>query len=72
MSKSRGNAIALAASEDETARLIRGARTDTERRITYQPAARPEVSNLVLLAALCLDQPPEQVAGEVGPAAPRR
>ena len=31
MSKSRANAIALAATEDETARLIRGARTDAER-----------------------------------------
>ena len=31
MSKSRGNAIALSATEDETAQLIRGARTDPER-----------------------------------------
>jgi tryptophanyl-tRNA synthetase len=67
MSKSRGNAIALAASEDETARLVRGARTDTQRVITYQPGERPEVANLVLLAALCLDRTPEQVAGEIGP-----
>jgi tryptophanyl-tRNA synthetase len=67
MSKSRGNAIALAASEDETARLVRGARTDTQRVITYQPSERPEVANLVLLAALCLDRTPEQVAGEIGP-----
>jgi tryptophanyl-tRNA synthetase len=66
MSKSRHNAIALAASEDETARLIRGARTDGERRISYQPGLRPEVSNLVLIAALCLDRPPEEVAAEIG------
>ncbi len=66
MSKSRQNAIALAASEDETARLIRGARTDSERRISYQPASRPEVSNLVQIAALSLDQPPEGVAEQVG------
>ena len=66
MSKSRGNAIALAAGEDETARLVRGARTDTQRVITYQPGERPEVANLVLLAALCLDRTPEQVAGEIG------
>jgi tryptophanyl-tRNA synthetase len=66
MSKSRGNAIALAASEDETARLIRAARTDAQRVITYQPSERPEVANLVLLAALCLDRAPGQVAAEVG------
>ncbi len=66
MSKSRGNAIALAAGEDETARLIRAARTDAQRTITYQPDTRPEVANLVLLAALCLATSPEQVAAEVG------
>ena len=66
MSKSRRNAIALAASEDETARLIRGARTDGERLISYQPDRRPEVSNLVQIAALCLDQPPAEVAAGIG------
>ena len=66
MSKSRNNAISLAASEDETARLIRGARTDSQRIVSYEPDARPAVSNLVLLAALCLDASPEQVAAEVG------
>ena len=40
MSKSRGNAIALAASEDETARLIRGARTD-DQRTDHLPAGIP-------------------------------
>ncbi|ETK31483.1 tryptophan--tRNA ligase [Microbispora sp. ATCC PTA-5024] len=66
MSKSRGNAIALAATADETAALIRGAKTDALRHITYDPAGRPEVSNLVLLAALCLDRDPYEVAGEIG------
>jgi tryptophanyl-tRNA synthetase len=66
MSKSRGNAIALAADADETARLIRGAKTDSERHITYDPANRPEVSSLVLLAALCQDRAPEEVADEIG------
>jgi tryptophanyl-tRNA synthetase len=66
MSKSRGNAVALRATADETARLIKGARTDGLRRIGYDPAGRPEVSSLVLLAALCLDRDPEAVAGEVG------
>src|SRR5437763_218464 len=38
MGKSRGNAIALGATADETARLIRAAKTDAERPITYEPA----------------------------------
>ena len=66
MSKSRGNAIALRATADETARLIKGAKTDGLRHISYDPAARPEVSSLVLLAALCLDRDPVAVAAEIG------
>jgi tryptophanyl-tRNA synthetase len=66
MSKSRGNAIALAATADETARLIRGAKTDPDRHITYDPTTRPEISSLVLLAALCLDCDPHQVADDIG------
>ena len=68
MSKSRGNAIALAAGADETARLLKGARTDSERHIAYDPAARPEVSSLLLLAALCQGRTPQQVADEIGAA----
>jgi tryptophanyl-tRNA synthetase len=66
MSKSRGNAIELRATADETAALIRGAKTDSIRRIGYDPATRPEVSSLVLLAALCLDRDPVSVADEIG------
>ncbi|WP_354640559.1 tryptophan--tRNA ligase [Kitasatospora camelliae] len=66
MSKSRGNAIPLGATADETARLLRGAKTDTDRHITYDPDRRPEVSSLVLLAALCQDRAPEEVAEEIG------
>jgi tryptophanyl-tRNA synthetase len=66
MSTSRGNAIALGATEDETARLIRAARTDADRRITYEPVFRPEVSNLVLMAALCRGEAPEAIAAQVG------
>jgi tryptophanyl-tRNA synthetase len=66
MSKSRGNTIPLAASADETARLIRGARTDAERHISYDPDMRPQVSSLVLLGALCLDQDPGEFAGRIG------
>ncbi|MHC0432778.1 tryptophan--tRNA ligase [Streptomyces sp. O3] len=68
MSKSRGNAVTLAADADETARLIKGARTDSERHIAYDPAGRPEVSSLLLLAALCQDRTPQQVADDIGSA----
>ncbi len=52
MSKSRGNAITLADTADESARLIKGAKTDAERMISYDPVTRPEVSSLLLLVAL--------------------
>jgi tryptophanyl-tRNA synthetase len=65
MSKSRANSIPLSASADETARIIKAAKTDPIREISYDPERRPEVSNLVLLASLCLDSPPEQVAASV-------
>ncbi|GII56428.1 tryptophan--tRNA ligase [Planotetraspora thailandica] len=66
MSKSRGNGVALADSADETARLLRGAKTDAQRHITYDPATRPEVSSLVMLAALCLGRDPHTLAEEIG------
>jgi tryptophanyl-tRNA synthetase len=66
MSKSRGNAIAISATADETARLITAAKTDPDRHIAYDPLKRPEVANLVLLAALCQDRRPEDVASEIG------
>ncbi|MDD2335635.1 MAG: tryptophan--tRNA ligase [Geobacteraceae bacterium] len=68
MSKSRGNAIMLCASEDETAGLIKKAKTDSERKITYDPINRPEVSNLVLLLSLCTGRAPEILADEIGDA----
>jgi len=66
MSKSRNNAIMLSADEDETARLIKRAKTDSERIITYDPENRPEVSNLLLLTALTTGRSPEEVAAEIG------
>jgi tryptophanyl-tRNA synthetase len=66
MSKSRNNAIALAASADETARLLRRAKTDSNPNITYEPESRPEVANLVLLTALCENASAEQVALDIG------
>lgn len=66
MSKSRGNAIALGATEDETAALIRRAITDPERLITFDEVGRPGVANLLTLAGLCLGRTPESIADEIG------
>jgi tryptophanyl-tRNA synthetase len=66
MGKSRNNAIALAASADETARLLQRAKTDSNPHVTYEPESRPEVANLVLLTALCENASPEQIAQEIG------
>jgi tryptophanyl-tRNA synthetase len=53
---------------DQTAALIKRAVTDSDRHITYDPIRRPEVSNLVLLAALCLDRTPDDIAEQIGDA----
>jgi tryptophanyl-tRNA synthetase len=66
MSKSRGNAIELRATEDQTAELIRRAKTDTQRAITYDPEQRPEVASLLLIAALAVGRTPDELAGEIG------
>ena len=66
MSKSRGNAIMLCATEDETAKLIKKAKTDAERFITYDPVNRPEVANLLMLISLCTDETPEAIAQRIG------
>ena len=66
MSKSRNNAVMLRATADETAALVKKAKTDTERQITYDPGQRPEVANLLLLASLCTGDAPEAIAGRIG------
>ena len=66
MSKSRGNAIMLSATEDETAALIKKAKTDGDRNITYDPINRPEVANLLMLISLCTKEEPEAVASRIG------
>jgi tryptophanyl-tRNA synthetase len=68
MSKSLGNSVPLAADEDQTTLLIRGAKTDAERRIAHDPVRRPGVSNLLRIAALCQQRPPEEIANEIGDA----
>lgn len=66
MSKSRGNVIRLGATPDETASLIRKARTDSEPAISYEPERRPEVANLLNIASGFTGVAPEQVAVSVG------
>ena len=66
MAKSLGNGIALADDRDTVARKIRAARTDSERRISFDPEGRPEVATLLTLAGLCAGRPPAELADEIG------
>ncbi|HET7415788.1 MAG TPA: tryptophan--tRNA ligase [Arthrobacter sp.] len=68
MSKSHGNAISLSMTEDETAKIVRRARTDEDRRITFDPVGRPGVSALLSTASLCLGIQPEDLADQIGDA----
>ena len=66
MSKSRNNSIMIKSTADETAKLIKSAKTDSSRYISYDPENRPEVSNLLKLASLCSDKSPTDIADEIG------
>lgn len=66
MSKSKGNVIELRMSADETAKRIKGAKTDSDRHITYDPVDRPEVANLLTIVGLCEGVDPAAVAEEIG------
>lgn len=66
MSKSRGNSVLLKMTPDETAKVIRSAKTDADRHITYDPQHRPEVANLLRLIATCTGEAPEAIAGRIG------
>jgi tryptophanyl-tRNA synthetase len=66
MSKSRNNAIMLSATEEETRSLIKKAKTDSVRKITYDPETRPEVANLLLLCSLATGENPESIAESIG------
>jgi tryptophanyl-tRNA synthetase len=66
MSKSRGNAIELRATADETAQLVKRATTDANRQITYDPEGRPQVANLLLLISLCTGEEPTAIAERIG------
>lgn len=66
MSKSYGNAIALSATDEETAKLIKKSKTDPERTITYDKENRPGVSALLTTAALCTGRSEQDIADEIG------
>ena len=66
MSKSRNNSIAIKSTAEETQKMVKTAKTDSERLITYDPESRPEVANLLRISALCLDTTPEKLAPEIG------
>ena len=66
MSKTRGNGIALSATDDETAEVIRRAPTDSERHITYDPARRPRVANLLDLLGAVTGHDPRAAAERIG------
>ena len=68
MSKSYRNSIPLRLSADETAELIRKTPTDSRRRISYDPQARPGVSALLDTAAVCLGISPQVLAEQIGDA----
>lgn len=66
MSKSYGNAISLAFTAEETAKLIKKSKTDSERFITYDKEGRPGVSALLTTAALCTGRTEVEIAEEIG------
>lgn len=68
MSKSRGNTIELAMTADETAKILRKAKTDADRVITFDPVNRPEVSNLLTMASMATGEAPEAIAARIGDA----
>jgi tryptophanyl-tRNA synthetase len=66
MSKSRGNGVALSANEDETAAIIRSAPTDPHRLITYDPANRPLIANLLNVLSAVTGEAPDEAADRIG------
>jgi tryptophanyl-tRNA synthetase len=66
MSKSYGNAISLSMTAEETAKLIKKSKTDSERNITFDPESRPGVSALLTTAAICTGRDEREIAEEIG------
>ena len=66
MSKSYGNSIMLGATAEETAKLIKKSKSDSDRNITFDKENRPEVSALLTTAALCSGRSEVEIAAEIG------
>lgn len=66
MSKSYGNAISLSMTAEETAKLIKKSKTDSERMITFDQDNRPGVSALLTTAGICTGRDPKEIADEIG------
>jgi tryptophanyl-tRNA synthetase len=66
MSKSRNNTIMLKMTADETAKAIKGAKTDSDRNISYDPKMRPEISNFLQLISICTGETTTSIADRIG------
>ena len=66
MSKSYGNAISLSMTAEETAKLMKKSKPDSERMITFDPDNRPGVSALLTTAGICTGRDPKEIADEIG------
>lgn len=66
MSKSRNNTIGVGDSADRTAAIVRGAQTDSNRHITFEPGTRPQVANLLSVIGGLTGRDPHAVAAEIG------
>ncbi|WP_455136173.1 tryptophan--tRNA ligase [Thermophilibacter sp.] len=66
MSKSYGNAISISMTAEETAKLIKKSKSDSERMITFDPENRPEISGLLTTASICTGRDPKEIADEIG------
>jgi tryptophanyl-tRNA synthetase len=68
MSKSYGNAISISMTAEETAKVIKKSKTDSDRNITFDPEGRPGVSALLTTASVCTGRPEVEIAAEIGDA----
>lgn len=66
MSKSRHNAIMLNSTREDIVNMVKKATTDSNKLISYDPANRPEVSNLLKMISLMSGENPENIAKEIG------
>ncbi|MDR3152122.1 MAG: tryptophan--tRNA ligase [Bifidobacteriaceae bacterium] len=66
MSKSYNNSIQLSYTEEQTIQCFKKAKSDSERKITYNPETRPEISSILTTAALTSNRTPEDIAKEIG------